>query len=113
MSESSNNDTRTIGEQLYLVHLNRFNKLERNADDFDHEETTKEPRGRSFSAGEELWQVHLRRSAGLEPDDDKEEDAIAKRARVGTPESKTHKKRKSTRVIHLRNRNIKVPLPSN
>jgi hypothetical protein len=89
-------DKKTPGEELYLVHLNRFNKLPRSENDFDHE--TKEPRKRSFSAGEELWQIHLKRSAGLDPEaeEDKEPTVATK---------KSHK----LRVIHLRNRNVKIP----
>lgn len=105
---SVDDDKRTPGEELYLVHLNRFNKLERSANDFDHE--TKEPRKRTLSAGEELWQIHLKRSAGqdLEKDEDKEPPTIAtKRLKVGRPVTKKIPK---LRVIHLRNRNVKIPI---
>jgi hypothetical protein len=111
MTEAASADhdsKKTPGEELYLVHLSRFNKLPRSENDFDHE--TKEPRKRSFSAGEELWQIHLKRSAGLDPaaDEDKEPSTIpTKKIKVGTPVTKKIPK---LRVIHLRNRNVKIPI---
>jgi hypothetical protein len=101
-------DKKTPGEELYLVHLSRFSKLPRSENDFDHE--TKEPRKRTFSAGEELWQIHLKRSAGLDPeaDEDKEPTILtAKKLKVGRPATKKNAK---LRVIHLRNRNVKIPM---
>jgi hypothetical protein len=104
--EASEDLKRTLGEELYLIHLSRFNKLERSGNDYDHE--TKEPRKRSFSAGEELWQVHLKRSVGLdlEADEEKEPTIPTKRTKVGTPVTK----KIPTRVMHLRNRNVKIPI---
>jgi hypothetical protein len=114
-STTDEHDKRTLGEELYLVHLSRFNKLERSETDYDHE--AKEPRKRSLSAGEELWQVHLKRSAGLdlEADEDKEPSTIGtkKKLKVETPVTKKSPtpiaKKGPTRVIHLRNRNVKIP----
>jgi hypothetical protein len=108
VSANTDDSKRTPGEELYLVHLSRFSKLPRSENDFDHE--TKEPRKRSFSAGEELWQIHLKRSAGLDPeaDVDKEPSTIpTKKIKVGTPVTKKIPK---PRVIHLRNRNVKIPI---
>jgi hypothetical protein len=109
MTEAATTDDnkKTPGEELYLVHLSRFNKLPRSENDFDHE--TKEPRKRSFSAGEELWQIHLKRSAGLDPeaDVDKEPTIPTKKIKVGTTVTKRIPK---LRVIHLRNRNVKIPI---
>jgi hypothetical protein len=101
-------DKKTPGEELYLVHLSRFSKLPRSENDFDHE--TKEPRKRSFSAGEELWQIHLKRSAGLDPEADEDKEptiaTVTKKLKVGRPVTKKIPK---LRVIHLRNRNVKIP----
>ena len=99
-------DKKTPGEELYLVHLSRYSKLPRSENDFDHE--PKEPRTRSLSAGEELWQIHLKRSAGLDPeaDEDKEPTNVTKRLKVGKVVTKKSPK---LRVIHLRNRNVKIP----
>jgi hypothetical protein len=105
---TSEDGKRTLGEELYLVHLSRFNKLERSETDFDHED--KEPRKRSLSAGEELWNVHLKRSAGLdlEGDEDKEPSTIetTKKLKVEKP---VVTKKISAHVIHLRNRDVKIP----
>jgi hypothetical protein len=82
--------------------------LERSENDFDHE--TKKPRKRTLSAGEELWQIHLKRSAGLDPeaeDEDKEPTIATKRIKVGKAVTKKIPK---LRVIHLRNRNVKIPI---
>ena len=54
----------TLGEELYMVHLQRHAGEVPNEDDFDHES----PRKRGHSVGEELWEVHLRRSQGLPED---------------------------------------------
>jgi hypothetical protein len=66
----------TIGEELYLVHLQRHTGEEPREEDFDHLSVRK----REHDAGEELWEVHVKRSRGLNPDldldTDKREEAI-------------------------------------
>lgn len=52
----------TLGEELYRIHLQRFNKEERQPDDFDHEA----PHHAERTIGEELWRVHCQRSLGQE-----------------------------------------------
>jgi hypothetical protein len=56
----------TIGEELYLVHLQRHAGDKPREEDFDH----LSPRKRFHDVGEELWEVHLKRSRGLAPDID-------------------------------------------
>ena len=52
-------EKRTIGEELYLIHLKRQSERE---EEYDGDEI---PRKRSRSIGEELYEIHLRRSQGL------------------------------------------------
>jgi hypothetical protein len=53
---------RSIGEELFLVHLSR----QRSDEDGD----TILLRNRARSVGEELYEIHLKRARGMEPDDD-------------------------------------------
>jgi hypothetical protein len=55
-------DKRTLGEELFLVHLHRANG---GADDHDVP-----PHARTKTIGEELYEIHLKRSQGVEPDYD-------------------------------------------
>mmetsp|Transcript_10406 Transcript_10406/g.22945 ORF Transcript_10406/g.22945 Transcript_10406/m.22945 type:complete len:136 (-) Transcript_10406:344-751(-) len=63
-------DRKTVGEELFLVHLSRFS--ERSPDDYDREK----PAHRSIerSVGEELWQVHCQRMKGVEFEEDRGEE---------------------------------------
>jgi hypothetical protein len=101
---------RTRGEELFLVHLSRFNKEKRSETDFDHE--TKEPRTRTMSAGEELWQVHLKRSAGLEQegDEDKDNEPVVEKKKRTKVLKEASVKRDTGHVIHLRNRDVELRL---
>jgi hypothetical protein len=69
-SEDNNSITKpkSLGEELYLVHLQRVAGVTPEEEDFD----TLTPRKRAHSLGEELWDVHLKRSHGLEGDRDEE-----------------------------------------
>ena len=56
----------TPGEELFLVHLHRL----REDDEDDHDQPPRRKR-RSSSVGEELWEIHAKRSMGmLEEDSD-------------------------------------------
>ena len=102
---------RSVGEELYLVHLRREQGRERSEDDFD----CATPRKRAHSVGEELWDIHLKRSRGLDPDVDaedppsstsppKEVDAT-KEVSKGAAAEEQHK---AQRCMHLRNRDVPV-----
>lgn len=65
MSVDNNSKNRTPGEELYLVHLQRF----RDEED-DHDLLPR--KRRSSSVGEELWEVHKRRSQGLNDELDRD-----------------------------------------
>jgi hypothetical protein len=185
--EDQSSCKKTLGEELFLVHLNRFEKLERTPTDFDHTTNPKEVLGdeaaaiesgvvaadamatrtaadtkateadgaasttttakestssptkiRAASIGEELWEVHCRRTQGLPPDydEDEGEEAAAdnekmKKDATSTDNKKTGAKKKNkavrapadgattkrvkvaaveqpAREIHLRNRDVKV-----
>lgn len=106
----------TKGEELFLVHLNRYKKKGPDVDDFDFE-----PRKRSRSVGEELWEVHLKRSKGLPPDYDTDEPAnhpvaLARKAeskrKTATSASKPEKVARCSgtvaKVMHLRNRDVTI-----
>jgi hypothetical protein len=103
--EENKNCGKTIGEELFLVHLSRkksdaIGKIE---DDVDHDviQRTKEP---EMSPGEELWHIHCKRAEGH-----LDEDYPSKKLRNDkTKPQKAHKTRLDDRVIRLRNREIKV-----
>jgi hypothetical protein len=75
----SSTKPKTVGEELYLVHLRRHEGDEPKVEDFDFTTTPNPtPRDRSLSAGEELWRIHLQRSQGVEGGEEKEEDLLRK-----------------------------------
>lgn len=93
---------RTVGEELFLVHLHRQTPEDAIADkDFGIDAP---PRKRSKSIGEELFEVHLKRCEGVEPDYDVSKPETEK------PAAKQTKKKKAAssaqHVIHLRNRDV-------
>jgi len=110
----------TLGEELFLVHLNRNAGKPVSEQDFDTVMSSQSPtsRKRSRSVGEELWEVHVRRSQGLEPDYDTEEASTKAVARPTTSKTTTTKKKKNNnnnkldsnfkKVMHLRNRDVTV-----
>jgi hypothetical protein len=61
------NEHKTPGEELYLVHLQRFHNMEEDHDFLPCKR-------RSSSAGEELWEIHRRRSQGFDEDSDRDID---------------------------------------
>mmetsp|Transcript_14036 Transcript_14036/g.35317 ORF Transcript_14036/g.35317 Transcript_14036/m.35317 type:complete len:112 (+) Transcript_14036:138-473(+) len=65
-ASTDNNNHPTPGEELYLVHLRRI----REEDDHDYLPRKR----RASSIGEELWEVHRRRSQGMEDDLDRDTD---------------------------------------
>lgn len=112
---------RTVGEELYLVHLRRGQHHHEkevegdkesdveSEDDHDYEP----PRKRSRSIGEELFSVHLKRSEGLEPDYDipkEEEETQEHKEERGSALKEEGKKPKSDTtdgvIHHLRNRDV-------
>lgn len=113
VSADEESKRRTLGEELFLVHLSR--QTEVSAEDFDHEANNQQhQRERGASVGEELWHVHCKRAAGHLDEDYEEQEAT-----VGTPEKKKQTKdppetspcsgNNEEKVIHLRNRDIKIP----
>jgi predicted ribonuclease toxin of YeeF-YezG toxin-antitoxin module len=60
---------RTTGEELFLVHLSRYKQPLPDDYDRDGAITKKE---RSMSAGEELWEIHCRRSQGRAAEEEEE-----------------------------------------
>ena len=58
---ASPTNQRTVGEELFLVHLHR---------QLQEEDDTIIPRIRSRSVGEELYEIHLKRAQGIEPETD-------------------------------------------
>ena len=66
MSEAPSKEKRSVGEELFLVHLNRYK--EKRAEDFDHD--PKPPRKVDMTVGEELWRVHCKRQRGIEEESD-------------------------------------------
>lgn len=125
-------DKPSLGEELFLVHLNRFDQEERSPDDFDRDEVNggSSPcqRERSLSRGEELWHVHCKRMEQSEPDYDEDVDTNAATAAASTTTTtppklkrgaiknkgnrmkraeRPHKVR--SRILQLRNRDVEIP----
>lgn len=105
---------KTLGEELFLVHLSRQNgKSEGGEDDIKHPR-----RERGLSIGEELWQVHCTRAAagGLENDGNGDEmhdekfticDPAKDLPTVSiTPTKPTQCEKTNTVIHHLRNRDV-------
>ena len=57
----------TVGEELYLVHLQRSSEEAEEDYDLPH------PRKLNRTIGEELFNIHLKRSEGVDPDYDVED----------------------------------------
>ena len=89
MSESASQESKkSVGEELFLVHLSRQTKSVNSPDDLDLGVSTK--RDRDTTVGEELWRVHCQRAGGR-IDDDYEGDEV----------------NNNEKVLHLRNRDVK------
>jgi hypothetical protein len=107
--EVNENCGKTIGEELFLVHLSRkkSDTVDENDDDddVDHEvfRRTKEP---EMSPGEELWHIHCKRAEGHLDEDYPSKKLCNEKSK--TLPQKAHKTRLDDRVIRLRNREIKV-----
>lgn len=97
----SEEEKKTLGEELYLVHLERFNKEERSPEDFDLEA---KPKPREITPGEELWLVHCKRTAGVQLEEDCEQEP----ANDNKNKKKKAKRTAQRRVLHLRNRDVAV-----
>lgn len=108
-------DKKSVGEELFLVHLSRHKGEAPSEEDFDFESPRK--KARAPSIGEELWYVHCKRNEGMEPDAD--EDATSKESKMvsKTKKTRTDSKSKPGRcvakgVLHLRNRDVQKTLIS-
>ena len=66
----TNQEEHTIGEELYLVHLQRTSAPDPHPEDAEDDHDLPHPRKPNRSIGEELFNVHLKRSQGMEPDYD-------------------------------------------
>jgi hypothetical protein len=56
---------KTLGEELFLVHLDRFSKQQPSPDDFDREKSKQASEATSATVGEELWMLHCKRRKTL------------------------------------------------
>ena len=95
------------------MHLSRHKGEAPSADDYDHSSPRKKLR--SLSIGEELWQVHLHRAAGMEPDVDVDKAPKSSKASSNTKTASKLRHKASRQaeqpvacgVMHLRNRDVK------
>ncbi|KAL7517878.1 hypothetical protein ACHAWX_002755 [Stephanocyclus meneghinianus] len=69
-SKSSPEEEHTLGEELYLVHLQRMSAPDPHPEDTEDDHDQSHPRKLNRTVGEELFAVHLKRSAGTDPDYD-------------------------------------------
>lgn len=60
----------SLGEELFLVHLQRTTAPDPHPEDAEDDHDYDKPRKPKKTIGEELFEVHLKRSKGLEPDYD-------------------------------------------
>jgi hypothetical protein len=128
-SDKQEEAKRTVGEELFLVHLNRASTAEPDPADFDRDKkegttgatpkgkSTKKKGGKSSASsssssdealhtpGEELWKVHCKRFKGSDDDEDTIDRADRKRQGVHIEEGKDTA-RDDGRVLHLRNRDV-------
>ena len=104
----TDNDKKTIGEELYLVHLERFTKEERSSDDFDHEVSSSNKKLNKPTPGEELWLVHCKRSEGVELEADQVRDDVPPPKKLKGELKKKASLRSKPRVMHLRNRDVAI-----
>ena len=107
MSETPTNRKRTVGEELFLIHLSRFK--EATEADYDHED--RPPRKPAMTVGEELWRIHCKRSQGL-PQEEEEDEPPQKKSKEDYEKDSnkgSEVDRKEHRVIHLRNRDVSIP----
>jgi hypothetical protein len=119
MSEEAT-EKKTLGEELFLVHLSRQTHTLPTADDFDHEDRKQRDTDRRPSIGEELWHVHCKRAVGTIMDEDLDEDdnlkAPAKKSATKKQVQKVFQEphegaqaKVDDKVIHhLRNRDVTI-----
>jgi len=60
----------TIGEELFLVHLQRTSAPDAHPEEAEDDHDLPHPREPTKTVGEELFNVHLKRSQGMDPDYD-------------------------------------------
>jgi hypothetical protein len=102
----------TVGEELFLVHLDRFDQLPRSPDDFDREHSSKQG---GTTVGEELWSLHCKRSHNRQWEEHEEEETSASTIRDTTSsDNQGHVGKKPRtpdrkgRTIELRNRVVEA-----
>ena len=104
MSKTAAQNKRSLGEELFLVHLHRQTPEDAYADRDDP--VLEGQRKRSRSVGEELYEVFLRRSEGTEPDYDLPATTSDAKKKATKPKKKTVG---PAHVLHLRNRDVPPP----
>jgi hypothetical protein len=110
MSESPKKTKKSLGEELFLVHLSRYTPEK--VDDFDHEDPEHLHSKSGMTVGEELWQVHCKRASECVEDEDNEasaEEATVRKTKNGNivptqAEDPPHEEK----VMHLRNRVVQL-----
>jgi hypothetical protein len=136
-NSDSNQERRTVGEELFLVHLSRASAAEPDPADFDRETkakavaavaaaasaTKKKAKPKSINPsddedmlltpGEELWKVHCKRFKGSDDDADDDEEEAGGTKPEGTVKEKrgiigSAAARDDERVLHLRNRDVAI-----
>jgi hypothetical protein len=108
MSESPSK--KTVGEELFLVHLSRVGNEGPGEKDLDADKKHHES---DMTVGEELWRIHCKRSSGMVLESDEgpkvKENKKAKKRSMDKKSSDGYLSTPTTKVIHLRNRDVAVP----
>ena len=68
--KTSTEEEHTLGEELYLVHLQRMSAPDPHPEDAEDDHDRPHTRHLNRTIGEELFAVHLKRSVGTDPDYD-------------------------------------------
>ncbi|MGK3739097.1 MAG: hypothetical protein ACI90V_005944 [Bacillariaceae sp.] len=103
MDNLTTTSTPTPGEELFLIHLHRL----REDDEDDHDQPPRRKR-RSSSVGEELWEIHAKRSMGMLEEEGSDRD-IEVKDKNNTPKSPI-KKYDTTKCCqyNLRSKDISI-----
>mmetsp|Transcript_35411 Transcript_35411/g.77569 ORF Transcript_35411/g.77569 Transcript_35411/m.77569 type:complete len:124 (+) Transcript_35411:163-534(+) len=87
---------RTPGEELWKVHLRRTNSPHHDHEDDEDDHDYEVPRKRSRSIGEELFDVFLKRSQGVDLDRDVPKDSDADAAKSSASNEKDVRNKNSS-----------------
>mmetsp|Transcript_21302 Transcript_21302/g.38561 ORF Transcript_21302/g.38561 Transcript_21302/m.38561 type:complete len:117 (-) Transcript_21302:1302-1652(-) len=90
------------GEELYFVHLQRMTAPDPHPEDAEDDHDYETPRKSEKTIGEELFEVYLKRSQGLQPDYDVDPDAKGSDEKPAAKEEKVESESKAHHNLRTR-----------